>query len=64
MSTCVNLIDLPVGSIYGVFTYIWLMFFVVDVAIYGIPGMDPMGYPTFVGCPVSRQNHCWDLRVI
>ena len=38
----VMLIPLPRGSMYGIFTYIWLMF-MVNVGEYTSP-MDPMGY--------------------
>ena len=32
----------PIGSMYGIFTYVWLVF-MVNVGKYNIPYMDPMG---------------------
>ena len=38
--------SLPIGSMYGIFTYIWLIF-MVNVGKHTSP-MDPMGYKWFV----------------
>ena len=35
--------SLPIGSMYGIVTYIWLMF-IVNEGKYDIPYMDGMGY--------------------
>ena len=32
----------PIGSMYDIFTYIWLIF-MVNIAKYTVPYMDPMG---------------------
>ena len=57
-------IALPIGSMYGIFTYICLIF-MVNVGEYTSP-MDPMGYTPFFFCfwRLERNTTMWMLQYI
>ena len=49
---------IPIPSMYGIYTYIWLIF-MVNVGTVNIPYMDPMGFSKWLRNHDDRKSPKW-----